>query len=285
MSEFRLEDYLPKEYSQPEEDHIFCIDGKIYQGYTYVADRSFKAFQILDLGDNFLSVFRAYYKQIHNIELPKVKLFLIASKAINAFAVYEESLNSYCIGIFEGVCEQIEENVRSSFEKVKGVLFSEDEAEEWYDRIFVDAIRFFVAHEYAHIVCGHVTKEKDTAQFEFAAGEKSEEENLFQQMKEFQADQMAMAFLCGMAYQDTNTQHNVRVAQYDTREEQFWQENYPDMPKALRKMYLGKKREEFVAQSKEKCREFTHKRLKTIMGGINVVFYTLDINRKAATKS
>ena len=284
MATRKAEDYLPKEYDKPEEDHVFNIRGRIFQGHTYAADRESSLFQILDVGDNFLQVFREYYQIENSIVLPDVKLFLIESPDVNAFAVYEECLNSYCIGIFGGVCEQLESNVRTSFERVSGILFPEEEAEEWYAHLFVQAIRFFVIHEYAHILCGHVTKGSTGAHFEFADGERTEDDNLIQQMKEFQADQMAMAYLCSMAYLDTQSQHNYRVLRYDEMEQQFWEEKFPDVPEFIRRLYLGDKRTAFVEESQQKRVGYIHKRLKAIMGGINVVFHTLDSNRKRMTR-
>lgn len=108
MERIRPEDYLPQEYSKPEEDHLFRIKNRTYQGFTYVADRSLPIFQILDIGDNFLTILREYYANFANVDLPDTKLFIIDSPDINAFAVYEHSLDSYCIGIFAGVCMEIE---------------------------------------------------------------------------------------------------------------------------------------------------------------------------------
>lgn len=280
MERIRPEDYLPQEYSKPEEDHLFRIKDRTYQGFTYVADRSLPIFQILDIGDNFLTILREYYANFANVDLPNTKLFIIDSPDINAFAVYEHSLDSYCIGIFAGVCMEIEKNIRASLEKVNGVLFPAEEAEMWYDRSFVEALRFFVAHEYAHIICGHVTKEENTIHFEFADDVQSKEDNLFQQMKEFQADQMAMSFLCRMAYQDTQSQHNLRIAYYDQMEDQFWATHSPHTPPIIRKDILGTKREEFVTRSNKRMSESRHIRLKTIMAGVNIVFHTLDTRRK-----
>lgn len=63
-------------------------------------------------------------------------------------------------------------------------------------------------------------------------------------------------------------------------EQAFWDEQFPDVLEFIRKLYLGRKRAAFVQESKQKCIGYIHKRLKAIIGGINVVFHTLDSNRK-----
>lgn len=280
MDDFNYENYLPKEYSKPEEEHLFETKYGIYQGYTYVADRSNPIFQILDIGDNFISTLREYYLTLQGINLPDTKLYIINASKVNAFVTFEKELNSFCIGIFSGVCEEIEKNVRESLERVKGILFPEDDADKWYELSFVEALRFFVAHEYAHIVCGHITKEENTEQFEFSNGEHEEGYNLFQQMKEFQADQVAMGFLCGLTYENAQSAHNLRAAQYNQKKEQFWSTYYPCLPSYICNSISEKKRNEFLAKSKEKMIENRRKRLKAVMAGVNVVFQTFDTYRK-----
>lgn len=56
---------------------------------------------------------------------------------------------------------------------------------------------FFVAHEYAHILCGHVDLQ-EKSYMEFMDDMLTEEENMYQQMKEFDADETAMRILCYM---------------------------------------------------------------------------------------
>lgn len=279
MARFRAEDYYPKEYSAPKEEYVFEINKQKFHGFTYVDDRSHPFFQILDVGDNFISTLRDYYHKYNGIDLPATKLFVIDNANVNAFAVFEKELNSYCIGIFSGICNRLECNIRSSLDKVCGVLFPEEEYDEWCDHVYTCALRFFVAHEYSHIICGHVNKEEKTLYLEFESMTNMNQNNLYSHMKEFQADQMAASFLCSLTYLDTETQHNVRIGNYRQMEEDFWRDEFPDIPLYYKEVLLKKKRDQYIAESLRKMTLYRHERLKAIMAGINIVFFTLDENR------
>lgn len=286
MADFDINDYKSSDYNRPEEDYVFQIRGREYQGFTYVYDQDSVLFKVLDFGDNFLNAIRGYYKMLHNVELPDVKLFVIdAPNSVNAFARYEKSLNAYCIGVFSGACYAMEKNVEESFKNVLGVLIPEEKAEIRYGQIFIQAIRFFVAHEYAHIVCGHVTENDEDVYLEFADDPKSDEENLLQQMKEFQADQMAMAFLYGMAYQDADNRVRISMKWFEENEKRMWNEYQPNVPDDIRKLMTEGKPKRYRSQLDEKMKSMVHHDLQMIMGGVNVAFYTMDCNRKNAMKT
>lgn len=286
MSDFNIDDYKPADYNRPEEDHVFRIKGREYQGFTYVYDRDSALFKVLDFGDNFLTALRDYYKVLHNVDLPDVKLFVIdAPNNVNAFAKYEKTLNAYCVGVFSGACFSIEKNVEESFKNVVGILIPEEKTEIRFGQMLIQAIRFFVAHEYAHIVCGHVTEDDEDVYFEFADGEKSDEENLFQQMKEFQADQMAMAFLCGMAYQDADGRVRISMTWFEENEKRMWDKYQPNISDDMRKRITESKRKKYRSELDKRMKSMVHYDLQMIMGGINVVFYTMDCNRKSAMEN
>lgn len=271
----------PFEYDSPEEEYVFNIKGREYQGYTYLFDTTSKLYMALEYADNFIKTFQEYYEVHNKTKLPSVKLFIINSPEINAFTRYEEKLDSFCIGLFRGACEALEKNVEESFEKLINVLIPEDVKEGWYNQIYVDAIRFFTAHEYAHIVCGHVTK-SENSYLEFMEGEKTEEENMFQQMKEFQADQMAMAFMCWMAYLDKESRYNLSLAYFKESVKEFWKDKKDKVPELIQKVVNDKKYSQYKEKLDITSADFICHDLKMIMAGANMVFFTLDNNRKLA---
>ena len=64
--------------------------------------------------------------------------------------------------------------------------------------------------DYSHILNGHVDKDGE-GHFEFADEAFSEDESLFQQMKEFDADETAMNILCYMARSSSESGYRSRV--------------------------------------------------------------------------
>lgn len=106
-----------KNIQSQKKSTFFKTKYGIYQGYTYVADRSNPIFQILDIGDNFISTLREYYLKLQGINLPETKLYIINASKVNAFVTFEKELNSFCIGIFSGVCEEIEKKCPRKFGK------------------------------------------------------------------------------------------------------------------------------------------------------------------------
>lgn len=131
------------QYDVPEEDYVFSIRGRTYQGFTYVADKTTPAFDMLRCGHNFLTVFRAYIMEIEKNDLPTAKLFIIDDPGVNAFAVYEKTLSSYCIGVFMGACVKVYDNVKASFSQLIGTLIPSDQADLYLNLIYVEAIRLF----------------------------------------------------------------------------------------------------------------------------------------------
>lgn len=97
-------------------------------------------------------------------------------------------------------------------------------------------------------------------------------------MKEFQADQMAMAFLCGLAYQDNNSRKMLAIRQ---REEEL-KMGLKDLPERIQNHILLSE----LRKSREMADMYFStqvlEELQLIMGGVNVVFYTLDTGRKIA---
>lgn len=76
-------------------------------------------------------------------------------------------------------------------------LIPAEDRDKWVDFVYINAMRFFVAHEYAHILKGHIDTDGE-GHFEFANEALSHEDNMFRQMKEFDADETAMSILCYM---------------------------------------------------------------------------------------
>lgn len=284
MENFNISDYRPSTYSAPDEYHIFNINDRSYGAYRNVYDKESKMFEALDYAANFLETLQEYYKKLLNIELPSVRLYIVTDDSVNAFAKYEESLGSFCIGLFKGACDVIYENVMSSFEGLigEGKLIPEEKRNARLDRLFIEAIRFLTAHEYAHIVCGHVTKDEHEFEIEFLEGGKTEEENLLQQMKEFQADQEAMIFQCSMAYWDAETRRGLANKDYELKTFAYYDKAVPGkLGKKLANSDIGY----FKKYMDRMFDENVHDELQLIMGGVNVVFYTLDSRRRAAMKN
>ena len=147
-----------------------------YFGSETLYDDSSPEYIALDCGNDLIDKFKEYYELGFQREIPRPRLFAINCQDVNAFAVYEESLNAYCIGInlgaFQRIREKTEEIVdmvieRSLNEPEESQLIPQNEREKWIDLVYINAMRFFVAHEYSHILNGHVDK-NDEGHFEFA---------------------------------------------------------------------------------------------------------------------
>lgn len=265
------------EYDVPKEDHVFSINGKVYQGFTYVADKSTPAYEMLKCGHNFLTVFREYIKGLEKNELPTAKLFIIDNQQVNAFAVYEESLSSYCIGVFMGACVKIFDNVQKSFSKLIGDLIPEDQSDVYLDLIYTEAIRFFVAHEYSHILAGHVDDPK-YIQLEYSEMHDGKtEDNLFSQMKEFQVDQMAVQAMCYMAHWNLTTE--TRIEGERARKECI-KKYHRTVPAPVLAAMAIQAKENKIRDLKPQFDSKLFTELSFITAGINVIFYTFDVNRK-----
>ena len=271
-----FDDYKPADYDVPEKEYTFCIDKQIYQGFTYVYDKESPAFLMLDCGTNLISAYRQYYEKIYGITLPDVELYVINNANTNAFAVYEKTLESYCIGVFMGACNKIYENTFSSFEKANH-LIPDGDKNEWLTLVYIEAIKFFVAHEYSHILAGHIDRDGDTASFEFADSKmRDHESNLFSQMKEFEADQLATQILFYMAHWNTTNKVQIMCA----IERERFSEHFKDNPEPVFSIF-SKENDRIYRNRLEKSKnDSILKHLKIIMAGINIVFYTFDDYRK-----
>lgn len=285
------EKVIPPKYDAPVEFHTFVFNGRAYPGGSNIDDKSSIYYKALDYGFNFIEILRAYYKKLYKIELPAVKLFIIESSSINAFAVYEKSLNSFCIGIFAGACDSISHYAQETYdaivEKDEGLseeekLIPNTQKQRWVEHVEIEALKFFVAHEYAHIVCGHVGVEVDPQKcFEFFTGEKSESENLLQQMKEFEADQVAMMFLSGMAYQNNDTIREVEKNEsFIALNEENDQLRSLHLPERMHNEIYATKLNGIFATLDANFHERVVSDLKFLMAGTNVVFYLMDQGRR-----
>ena len=271
-----FKDIKPKDYDVPLEEHTFWINKRSYYGSTYVYDKESPAFKMLDYGENFLRIFRQYYKIVYGIKLPKVKLFAIDNSSINAFAVYEKSLNSYCIGVFIGACEALYNNVHLSFEKLVGTLIPANKKDSWFFLIYIFAIRIFIAHEYSHILAGHVSTDNESFVFEMIDSDQINADNLISQMKEFQVDQMAAQDLCYMEHWHFTNRINIACA--------IERENFI---KHFKTVFDAEQLEKLAKENEIRYRKRFNapfysrilESLKMIMAGINTVFYTFDSNR------
>lgn len=272
-----------EQYDVPEEDHVFSINGLKYQGFTYVADKASPAFTMLRCGHNFLTVFREYIMELEKNELPTVKLFIIDNSSVNAFAVYEKSLSSYCIGVNMGACIRIYNNVRESFSKLIGTLIPEEQSDIYLDLIYVEAIRFFVAHEYAHILAGHEDNDPEHIHFEYTELVcNGHNDNLFAQMKEFQADQMAVQYLCYMAHWNLTTETRIEA---DKAKEKFIENNKIIYPEKLLLSIANQIRESRINDLRHQFDSKLFTELSFITAGVNVIFHTFDTNRKTVMEN
>lgn len=137
---------------------------------------------------------------------------------------------------------------------------------------------FFVAHEYAHILAGHVDKESECIQLEYSESQDDTDEgNLFTQMKEFQVDQMAVQFLCYMSHWNFTTEKRLEA---DRVRDEFIKKNrllpMPVLLSAAKRIWENKIRDQ---EHDFASKLFTE--LSFITAGVNVVFYTFDYNRKS----
>ena len=151
-----------------------------YLGSDSIYDETSSEYIALDCGNDLIDMFKEYYKVGYKKEIPRPHLFVIDSSDINAFATFEKTLGEYCIGInlgtFQRIKEKTEEIVKMIIEKCADEprdkkLILPDEEDKWIDAVYINAMSFFVAHEYAHILNGHV-EENSEGYFEFVDEEK-----------------------------------------------------------------------------------------------------------------
>lgn len=250
-------------------------------------DKLSPAYDALDCGNDLIDKFKAYYELGYKKKIPRPLLFVIDSLEVNAFAVYEKKLNQYCIGInygaFQRIKEKVGEIVDMVIEKSTGVpqedqLIPANERDKWVDFVYINAMRFFVAHEYAHILNGHVDKE-DEGHFEFADELFSEEKNLFQQMKEFDADETAMNILC---YMTRNSFESGYRMQSDWINKALSENNQRLKQAGIPEILINMEAKRYVDGI---CQAFNVKvanirrHFKYLMLSVNVVFLVLDERR------
>lgn len=259
-----------------------------YIGSETLYNKSSPEYTALDCGNDLIDKFIAYYKLGYKKEIPRPRLFVVNCQDVNAFAVYESSLNAYCIGInlgaFQRIREKTEEIVdmvieKSENESEETQLISRDKRNEWIDLVYVNAIRFFIAHEYSHILNGHVDKSSD-GHFEFVDEILSDGENLFQQMKEFDADETAMNILCYMNRSSFETRYQI---QSDRINKDMYGEvqqlKKMGIPEALINEETKKYINAMLRVANEKVAD-VRQYFKHLMLGVNVVFLVLDERRK-----
>ncbi len=266
-------------------DYTFNINGESYWGSDRL-DESAPAYAALDCGNDLIDKFRAYYSAGFGKQLPRPRLFVIQDARVNAFAVFEQALGEYCIGIcygaFQRISEKVEETVDMVIERSAGLpageeLISREKRDTWVDFVYINAMRFFVAHEYAHILCGHVDM-SGAGHFEFADGMLSEDENLFRQMKEFDADESAMSILCYMTRSSFETGyriHNHRVNQTLQANRGLIEYGLPEVLINMRAQDLT----DSLRRAYEAKVEGIRRHFKYLMLGVNIVFLVLDERR------
>ncbi len=250
-------------------------------------EHSSSAYTALECGNDLIDKFKAYYEPSYKKEIPRPRLFVIDSTEINAFAIYEKTLDEYCIGINYGAFQRISETVEETVDMImnKSTHLSDDEClipsgdrKKWIDFTYINAMRFFVAHEYAHILCGHVDKE-GAGHFEFAGGLRSRENNLMSQMKEFDADETAMSILCYMnrsSYESLYRMSSNQINEDMRRNNQFLKD--AGIPEVIINMEAQKYIDSLIRTSKAK-QEAIRRHFKYLMLGVNTVFLTLDTRR------
>lgn len=259
-----------------------------YRGSETLYDTSAPEYKALACGNDLIDKFKAYYKLGFQKEIPRPYLFVIDCQDVNAFAVYEESLKEYCIGIYLGAFRRIREKTeeivdmvieRSKDEPEENKLIPQSEREKWIDFVYINAMRFFVAHEYSHILNGHIDKGSE-GHFEFAEGILSESENLFQQMKEFDADETAMNILCYMNRSSFETKYRIQSNEINRdMYENGQQLKRVGVPEALINMDAQRYINAILQASDMKVADI-RQHFKYLMLGVNVVFLVLDERRK-----
>lgn len=259
-----------------------------YWGSETLYDDSSPEYIALDCGNDLIDKFKEYYEQGFQREIPRPRLFAINCQDVNAFAVYEESLNAYCIGINLGAFQRIREKTveivdmvieRSINEPEESQLIPQNERDKWIDLVYINAMRFFVAHEYSHILNGHVDK-NDEGHFEFADEVLSESDNLFQQMKEFDADETAMNILCYM----NRCSFETRYHRQSDRINQALYDNSQQLKKMrIPEVLINLDSQRYISallQANNMKVEDIRRYFKYLMLGVNVVFLALDERRK-----
>lgn len=250
-------------------------------------DESAPAYVALDCGNDLIDKFKKYYELDYKREIPRPHLFVINNSDVNAFAVYEKGLSEYCIGInygaFQKIKEKVEEIVDMVIEKSVNVpdedqLIPRGERDKWVDFVYINAMRFFTAHEYSHILNGHVDKDGE-GHFEFADEAFSEDESLFQQMKEFDADETAMNILCYMArssFELGYRRQSDRINQASSDNSQRLKQM--GVPERLINMEAQRYADRMSLAFNEKVTNI-RRDFKYLMLGVNVVFLVLDERR------
>ena len=250
-------------------------------------DESVPAYMAFDCGNDLIDKFKAYYELSYKKEIPRPHLFLVNSSVVNAFAVYEKILGEYCIGINYGAFQRIKEKVEEIIDIVirksaqvpkDDQLIPAQDRDKWVDFVYINAMRFFVAHEYAHILKGHIDTDGE-GYFEFADETLSQKENLFQQMKEFDADETAMNILCYMNRSNFESlyhrQSNIINQNLQDSNQKLKQAGIPEVLINIQaQRYVDGIRRAFDAKVKNIRRHF-----KYLMLGVNVVFLVLDERR------
>ena len=138
---------------------------------------------------------------------------------------------------------------------------------------------FFIAHEYSHILNGHINKSGEEY-LEFVDENLAENENLFKQMKEFDADETAMNILCHM----NRNSFTIKARMMSDKINKKMQKN----GQLLKQMGIPERLIIADAQSyvnaiyqvdNEKTVDI-RQHFKYLMLAVNVVFLTLDERRK-----
>ncbi len=273
-------------------DHTFYFKlsnderGRSFWG-SDTLDKSTQEYVALDCGNDLIDKFKAYYELIHNKEIPRPHLFVIDDSSVNAFAVYEKDLGEYCIGVYHGAFKRIRQKTEDIVDMVieksahipeRERLILSNERDRWVDFVYINAMRFFIAHEYAHILNGHIDGNK-VGHFEFADETLSADENLFKQMKEFDADETAMSMLCFMTRSSFESEYRRREAMINealhNNNERLQQAGFPEV-------LINMEAQRYIdglRQAHDKKVADVRQHLKYLMLGINVVFLVLDERR------
>ncbi len=248
-----------------------------------------QAYVALDCANDLIDKFKAYYELIHDKKIPRPHLFVIQNESVNAFAVYEAALEEYCIGIYHGVFQRVREKAeeivdmvieKSTYIPWRETLIPRDERDRWVDLVYINGIRFFVAHEYAHILCGHIVG-GEIGHFEFADEMLSQDESMFKQMKEFDADETAMSMLCFMVRSNFESQYRRREAIIN---EALYNNSKKLKRLGIPEVLINMDARRFVDGLRRAISEkvaSVRQHLKYVMLGVNIVFLVLDERRAA----
>lgn len=250
-------------------------------------DKSSFAYNALRYGNDLIDEFKNYYELKYERQIPRPHLFVINEMNVNAFAVYEKKLSEYCIGInlgaFQRIKEKTEEIVDMIIEKgendpKENQLISLNERDKWIEAVYIDAMCFFVAHEYSHILNGHIKKDSE-GYFEFLHKEFTENEKLFQQMKEFDADETAMNIICYMIRSVFELKYR---KQSDCVSQSMCENNQQLKKKGFPEILINMQSERYINAIRQlyDMKIFDVRRnFKYLMLGVNVVFLVLDERR------